>query len=191
MREYVCAAVFLASISQSACMDGYGSTQSPIASEDCTLTQGYWKNHPKAWPVSQLTLGSTTYTKAQALTIFGEPVEGNGLISLAHQLMASKLNVAAGATNTISEAIAQADAKIGALVVPTIGAGTLPTISTSSLVQALDDYNRGETGPGHCDGYTPECVCGDGAIHQGEQCDDGNTVDGDGCSSLCRSESLQ
>lgn len=29
-------------------------------------------------------------------------------------------------------------------------------------------------------------VCGNGKIEDGEQCDDGNTVDGDGCSSTCR-----
>src|SRR5215208_6110995 len=94
MREFICSIVFLASIPLSACTETYGSTQSPIAYDDCTLTQGYWKNHPKAWPVSELALGSVTYTKAQALTVFGQPVDGNGLISLAHQLMASKLNVA-------------------------------------------------------------------------------------------------
>jgi cysteine-rich repeat protein len=29
-------------------------------------------------------------------------------------------------------------------------------------------------------------VCGNGKIEDGEQCDDGNTADGDGCSSTCR-----
>jgi len=31
-------------------------------------------------------------------------------------------------------------------------------------------------------------VCGDGTLNAGEQCDDGNTADGDGCSSLCKLE---
>ena len=34
----------------------------------------------------------------------------------------------------------------------------------------------------------PTCCCGDGVINGGEQCDDGNTVDGDGCSSTCQIE---
>jgi cysteine-rich repeat protein len=33
-----------------------------------------------------------------------------------------------------------------------------------------------------------EPVCGDGALGVGEQCDDGNTVAGDGCDELCRHE---
>ncbi len=29
-------------------------------------------------------------------------------------------------------------------------------------------------------------VCGNGVFEQNEECDDGNTVDGDGCSSACK-----
>jgi len=32
-------------------------------------------------------------------------------------------------------------------------------------------------------------VCGDGTVNTGEQCDDGNTSNGDGCSSTCQKES--
>jgi cysteine-rich repeat protein len=32
-------------------------------------------------------------------------------------------------------------------------------------------------------------VCGNGTVESGEQCDDGNTVDGDGCSAICAEES--
>jgi cysteine-rich repeat protein len=37
------------------------------------------------------------------------------------------------------------------------------------------------------DGAQP--VCGNGAVEQGEECDDGNTTDGDGCSAYCEVES--
>ena len=33
-----------------------------------------------------------------------------------------------------------------------------------------------------------EPVCGNGVLEEGEECDDGNTIDGDGCSSLCEIE---
>ena len=40
-----------------------------------------------------------------------------------------------------------------------------------------------------CDGYVDEgvcaAVCGNGLIEPGEECDDGNFVDGDGCSATC------
>lgn len=117
----------------------------------CTFTQGFWKTHPEVWPVSSLTLGSVTYTAAQLGDIFGEPVAGNGLISLAHQLIAAKLNVANGADATdAAQAIADADALIGGLIVPPVGSGSLAPSDTSALVDALTAFNEGTTGPGHC-----------------------------------------
>lgn len=136
-----------------ACNDNTSTSENPItAGDDCTLTQGYWKNHPNAWPVTSVTLGSVTYTKAQALAILDQSVNGNGLVGLAHQLIAAKLNVASGSTNTIATTITASDALIGALVVPPVGSGYLAPSSASSLGHALDDYNMGTTGPGHCEG---------------------------------------
>ena len=40
----------------------------------------------------------------------------------------------------------------------------------------------------NCDPTPRAPVCGDGSLDAGEQCDDGNTLDGDGCSSTCRIE---
>ncbi len=118
----------------------------------CTLTQGYWKNHESAWTVSSLMLGTVNYTKTQLLSIFGQPVKGNGLVSLAHQLIAAKLNIASGATadSATAQAISDADALIGSLVVPPVGSGKLSTSQVSALVTALDNFNTGVTGPGHC-----------------------------------------
>ena len=118
------------------------------ASDDCTLTQGYWKNHLSAWPVSSLDLGNVTYTKPVLVEILKTPVKGNGLISLAHQLIAAKLNIAAGASSVdISVSIAAADAVIGDLVV---GEDELSTSVTAELVGKLDAFNSGNVGPGHC-----------------------------------------
>jgi hypothetical protein len=128
----------------------------------CTLTQGYWKTHGPAakgnngnmWPASAIpmTLGSVSYTAIQLQSIFNTPVEGNGLIALAHQLIAAKLNIANGANGTtINATIAAADALIGGLVVPPVGSGNLATSVTSALNDALAAFNQGQTGPGHCD----------------------------------------
>jgi fibro-slime domain-containing protein len=39
-----------------------------------------------------------------------------------------------------------------------------------------------------CDDAPPVAICGDGIINGTEQCDDGNTTPGDGCSASCRLE---
>lgn len=123
---------------------------------DCTYTQGYWKNHPTLWPTSSLMLGTVTYTKTQLLAIFDQPAKGNGLVSLAHQLIATKLNIAAGASvpPVVASAIASADALIAGKVVPPVGSGKLAPSATSSLTETLDEYNNGELGPDHCSSVT-------------------------------------
>jgi hypothetical protein len=134
--------------------------------EGCTFTQGYWKTHNPlsaqcaddppgplcvSWPVSSLTLGTVDYDVAQLLSIFNTPAAGNGLIALAHQLIAAKLNIANGSDGSaIAATIASADALIGGLVVPPVGAGSLPNAATSALIATLTSYNEGAIGPGHC-----------------------------------------
>jgi uncharacterized repeat protein (TIGR01451 family) len=112
-------------------------------SEDCTFSEGYWKNH-HPWPVAGLALGTTSYTEAQLTSVLSTPVGSNGLVALAHQLIAAKLNFANGASSpALSAAIASADAMIGSRVVPPIGSGSLPTSTTSALVSQLDAFNSG------------------------------------------------
>jgi hypothetical protein len=121
--------------------------------EICRFTQGYWKNHPSAWPPSALPmlLGTVAYSQAQLLAILGQPALGNGLLILGHQLIAAKLNVVlAAAPPSIVAAIAAADAMIGALVIPPIGSDTLPSSTVSALATQLDDFNNGKTDGDNC-----------------------------------------
>ena len=83
--------------------DGAGSEYAELTSEmtsgtggsteSCAFTQGYWKNHPEAWPVISLKLGGVSYTKVQLLVILNLSVQGNGLIALAHQLIGLLIRV--------------------------------------------------------------------------------------------------
>jgi hypothetical protein len=120
------------------------------AQANCSLTQGFWKNHAGAWPVGELVLGANTYTKAQLLAILMTPPRGDATYILAHQLIAAKLNVAGGADATaIAGALGAADAWLAANPL-----GSMPTGAArdAGVAQAalLDDYNNGVTGPGHC-----------------------------------------
>ena len=56
--------------------------------------------------------------------------------------------------------------------------------------------NKCKSGLQTCDGAGPPPppppappVCGNGQVEDGEECDDGNVVDGDGCSATCTDES--
>jgi hypothetical protein len=122
---------------------------------NCTYTQGYWKTHEGTWPAASLQLGTVSYDAAQLLAIFLEPARGNGLLILAHQLIAAKLNIAGGADATsIASTLGAADALIGNLVAPPVGSGSLSPASVNALATALAQYNNGLLGPAHC-GTTP------------------------------------
>ncbi len=130
--------------------------------EQCTYTQGFWKTHgpegcatgnnSNEWPATELTLGNVVYTDSKLCTILNTPAGGNGLIALAHQLIAAKLNMLNGADvpTKVEEAIYAADVLIGDLVIPPVGTGSLKPNVTGDLTEELANYNEGATGPGHC-----------------------------------------
>lgn len=126
----------------------------------CTVTAAYWRDHGPLptranafeWGVLSLTLGSVEYSNLDLQAILETPADGNGLIALAHQLIAAKLNVANGSDPAaIADTVAEADQLIGSRVVPPGGSGYLSLDDTWKLTQLLTGYNEGATGPGHCD----------------------------------------
>jgi hypothetical protein len=166
MRQAICIAAILAA---SACSTG----EAPVApsrvdrsglslsepqslrvtalQENCTLTQGFWKNHEEAWPVEELILGGVTYTKEELLEILNTPPRGDVTYVVAHQLVAAKLNVAEGADSTaIETTLTEADAWLEANPLGSRPAGEARQAG-QDIAARLDDYNNGVVGPGHCD----------------------------------------
>jgi hypothetical protein len=136
-------------------------TSIPAYANACPLTQGFWKNHPAAWPAfclsggSCLTLGCQSYTEAELLTILKTPVGGDASLNLAHQEIAAKLNILTGSVfpggpPAVSAAIADADNLLCGFT------GKLPyNVSTSSATgqqmvadaAVLDLFNSGALTP--------------------------------------------
>src|SRR5262245_31584203 len=70
------------------------TTTTTIPGTTCPVGQGFWKNHPAAWPVRTLMLGSQTYTEGELLAVSRTPIGRSGAdasLILAHQLIAAKL----------------------------------------------------------------------------------------------------
>jgi hypothetical protein len=85
-------------------------------------------------------------------SIFEDDVRTNGLVSLAHQEIAAKLNIAHGAdASCIQQTLAAVDALIGDLVIPPVGNGFLTPRETSGYVNTLTQYNEGFL-------CSPDCV---------------------------------
>lgn len=95
------------------------SVQVTWKSARCPKLQGYWKNNPTQWPVSSLTLGGTSYTENQLLTILGNPGGSDASVILGVQLIAAKLDVANGSDPTaIRTAANTADTLLTGLSIP-------------------------------------------------------------------------
>lgn len=126
---------------------------SPIfPSNNCTFTQGFWKNHPEVWPIEDISLGDVLYTKAEAIDILKTPpARGDATYILAHQLIAAKLNILNEADpGAVETTITDADDWLS-----TYPPGSNPpdpdhTVGVG-LAETLDDYNNGLIGPGHCE----------------------------------------
>jgi hypothetical protein len=58
-----------------------------------TGTPGYWKNHPRAWPVDMIEIGGVTYPNAVAIDEMNQAVKRNKCITLFKALVAAKLDV--------------------------------------------------------------------------------------------------
>jgi hypothetical protein len=124
----------------------------------CTRTIGYWKNHDGSGPQPDLItqylpiwLGTSggaksvqVTTASQASTILGIPDASNGIDKLYAQLLAAKLNIAAGADgSTVASTITAADTFLA-----THNSADWSTLTPSdqttvlSWKTALDNYNN-------------------------------------------------
>ncbi len=107
---------------------------------------GYWKNHPDAWPVDSLMIGGRSYTKAQIIAILRMGEKGDKTKHMLRELVAAKLNVAAGNDGScVQEAIDMADEWLTRFPVYSgVRASSLTWKRIMGVVKTLADYNEGE-----------------------------------------------
>jgi hypothetical protein len=124
----------------------------------CPVSQGFWKNHAQFWPVNSLTLGSESYTQQQLGVLLGMPTQGDASLTLGHQLIAAKLNIAWGSNpGPIEGTLSSAGSLLSGYP------GKLPyNVRTSSTqgkkmigdAEVLDQYNNMLLTP-RCDPLSP------------------------------------
>ena len=108
-------------------------------------TQGYWKNHPGAWPIESIDLGGVTLSMAEAISVMQGAPAGDKTYNLAEQLIAAKLNVEVGnESSCVSQAIADAE---DFLAEHAIGSGVSARSAAwkgiASAFETLVKYNEG------------------------------------------------
>jgi hypothetical protein len=98
----------VATVGVSGCRADFG-VWIPSVAQPGTGTPGYWKNHPEAWPVDQITVGGVTYTKTQAIAFLNN-VGKDKTITMFSSLVPAMLNVLVGNEDScVSSTIAAAD----------------------------------------------------------------------------------
>jgi len=110
-----------------------------------TGTPGYWKNHPEAWPVSSITVGGVTYTKAQAIAWLGK-VGKDKTTTMFSSLVPAMLNRLIGNdTSCVNATIAAANAWMATYgpVGSGVAGGSAAWAAGEPLHQTLDAYNNG------------------------------------------------
>ena len=136
-------------------------------SQGCTLTIGYYKNHPSDIAPLPIKLGTSGGAKTLVVSsqtigvnVLGQHTYGapaNGITKLYAQLLAAKLNGLRGASLTAAaSAISAADAFLATRNHLDWGSLTATeAANVSAWHTTLDKYNNGLIGPGHCG--TTEC----------------------------------
>ena len=118
----------------------------------CPRSQGYWKTHPGAWPVSSLTLGSESYSQVELLSLLFRPSRGDASLILAKQLIAAELSLANGsdpapASGPLASAHTLLAAQVGKLPYR-VAARSAAGQSMLAEASDLDDYNNRMLTPG-------------------------------------------
>lgn len=135
----------------------------------CPQDPGFWKNHPRAWPVMSLVLGSQQYGQRELLNILDNHGDGDASMNLAEELIAAKLSIEAGSDpRPIQSAGANADNLLSGFTgkLPyRVRPGTSVGRSMAQAASQLDSYNSGK--------LTRGC-------HEGGRDDDDDDHDHDG-----------
>lgn len=107
---------------------------------------GYWKNHPEAWPVNEITMGGRTIPKRLAIALMSLPERGDKTKTVFRHLVAAKLNVLAGNDDAcIAEAMEAADAWLARHPVCSgVRASSAAWKRIAPVVGRLEAYNDGE-----------------------------------------------
>lgn len=148
----------------------FRDVEQPDSSFACLRTIGYWKNHagfgPQANEVSQylpIWLGTDGGANSPQVTDSAIAVDvlqmktyghsKNGITKLYAQLLAAKLNIAAGsASDVIDTQLADADSFLADHSwTEWFDLTDEEKIQVLNWKSTFDDYNKGRIGPGHCE----------------------------------------
>ncbi len=121
----------------------FGFWQIPVSAPG-TGTPGYWKNHPEAWPVPQITVAGKTYTIAQAIAYL-EQVGKDKTTTMFSSLVSAMLSVMVGNNSScVSSTITAADNWLTTYPLGSkVAASSYAWKIGEPMHRLMDNYNNG------------------------------------------------
>ncbi len=178
----------------------------PTCSEECTHSQGYWKNHHSnkgkcppdpdcTWPICEstgVTAEQNTLCGLPWPTIFNTPPKGSAWFILAHQYIAAELNLkdercSAETVSAIVSVLGSAKLNLELCLLDT-KPGSALGMNMISQANFLDAFNNGHLGPEVCFGDDDNGTGGDDDDDTNDDDDNGN---GDCPSQNCGEKTCQ
>jgi hypothetical protein len=125
--------------------------------KNCTFTIHFWKVYSGAWEINHIVFGERAYTKVQAVAILNIEDPSLATTRLMQQYITTVLNTIKGADPTEIERTMERALEWLILHPPEVGLSQAETLAGEILADALQDFNNGVTGPGHCihEPFTP------------------------------------
>jgi hypothetical protein len=125
------------------------SNLTPTPEKNCTYPATYWKNHPEAWLAENILIGNLTYTKEEAISILETDTEDIPT-NVLKQLFATILNILKGADpSRIENSVVTTIDWLGQHS-PDDQLSETDQLTGSALIDVLEKYNGGQTGPELC-----------------------------------------
>lgn len=112
-----------------------------IGNDDfCPRSPGFWKTHQELWPARELVLGGVRYGEA-AMAAFLDAKGGDATLTLARQLVATRLNLLVGSDPFVLPTVAAADEFL-ALFPPGSNPQKGDKQAGNAIKDGLDAYNN-------------------------------------------------
>jgi hypothetical protein len=125
--------------------------------KNCTYTIHFWKVYSGAWNTNHISFGERAYTQVQAIAILNIDDPSLATTRLMQQYITAYLNSLKGADPTEIERTMEKALAWLILHPPEVGLSQAESLAGETLAAALEEFNTGVTGPGHCihEPFTP------------------------------------
>jgi hypothetical protein len=130
------------------------------APEPCHHPYRYWRRHPEEWPLLALPIGDRIFTRDELLRYHHRWLHTSQVSGLMRQVVAARLNLAAGCDDSIAGVLEQADELLAGAFAGTVRRAQVASRNYKVLRRELRAYNNLPCGDGFLRNFDQHMVFG-------------------------------